>query len=310
MNYSPDFWAAVLTCAETLCDRVGQELLQFFGTVQPQQKEDGSLVTQADRWADQALREGIHQFFPHHGLLTEETEGAFPSGDWCWVIDPLDGTTNFARKIPIWGISLGLLYRGWPVFGYVAIPPLGENFYGFWAGETGLNVPTGAFSQISPNSPNAQNSPNSPNPNSRQDKQPLQVFQGEFTPNHLFSFCTRSIHQIHPFSPSSGIESNNLEQKNTPFPCKIRMLGVATYNLLTVASGVTIGGVEATPKVWDIAATWVICQAAGACWIFLQDQPFPLNSGESYHRPSYPSLVLGSDRWQAVFSDRISGLSQ
>jgi myo-inositol-1(or 4)-monophosphatase len=288
MNYSPDFWDEVLTCAETLCDRVGQELLQFFGTVQPQQKEDGSLITQADRWADQALREGIQAQFPEHGLLTEETESSFPDTDWCWVIDPLDGTTNFARKIPIWGISLGLLYKGWPVFGYVAIPPLRENFYGFWSGKSGLDlspVPPlreGAFSR-----------------SACQKSQPLSVFQGELTANHLFSFCTRSIHRLHHHLVLQEQEQNQTPQ--APFPCKIRMLGVATYNLLTVANGLTVGGMEATPKVWDIAATWVICQAAGASWIFLQDQPFPLQPGQSYHRPSYPCLVIGNDRWREQF---------
>jgi myo-inositol-1(or 4)-monophosphatase len=319
MNTSADFWTVVLNTATTLSDRVGQELLAYFGQVTPQEKEDGSLITQADRWADGALREGLAAQFPDHGLLTEETLGAFPDREWCWVVDPLDGTTNFARKIPIWGISLGLLYRGWPVFGYVAIPPLGESFYGFYPGETGLEMPTGAF-QIRgqgalgqgqetlgqetcllpelgqetcplPESPhsklNTQNSTLTPTP--------LSVFQGELTKNHLFSFCTRSIHQLQvpPAAP--------------PFPCKIRMLGVATYNLLTIASGLCIGGTEATPKVWDIAATWVICQAAGATWYSLKQTPFPLQAGEQYHSASYPCLVLANGAWQAQFLELLAG---
>lgn len=101
MDTPADFWTVVLNTATTLSDRVGQELLRYFGQVTPQEKEDGSLITQADRWADGALRSGLAAQFPDHGLLTEETLGAFPDRDWCWVVDPLDGTTNFARKIPI-----------------------------------------------------------------------------------------------------------------------------------------------------------------------------------------------------------------
>ncbi|MEY2978275.1 MAG: hypothetical protein RLZZ435_2414 [Cyanobacteriota bacterium] len=269
------FWTEVLDTVTLLSDRVGQELLNYFGQVTPQEKEDGSLITQADRWADRALRDGLAAQFPDHGLLTEETPGAFPDRDWCWVVDPLDGTTNFARKIPIWGISLGLLYRGFPVFGYVAIPPLGENFYGFYPGETGLDLPRGAFHTF--------------NEKAHKEKAPLQVFQGEFTKNHLFSFCTRSIHQL------------QLPPQAPPFPCKIRMLGVATYNLLTIASGLCIGGIEATPKVWDIAATWVICQAAGATWHSLQETPFPLQAGVQYHAASYPCLVLANPAWRDQF---------
>ncbi|MDZ4871200.1 MAG: 3'(2'),5'-bisphosphate nucleotidase CysQ [Chroococcidiopsis cubana SAG 39.79] len=77
--------------------------------------------------------------------MSEEGETIFPDAEWCWVIDPLDGTTNFTRGLPIWGISLGLLYRGTPVFGYVHLPPLGQSFHGFWAGDSGLATPTGAF---------------------------------------------------------------------------------------------------------------------------------------------------------------------
>jgi len=318
MDTPADFWTVVLNTATTLSDRVGQELLGYFGQVTPQEKEDGSLITQADRWADGALRAGLAAQFPDHGLLTEETLGAFPDRDWCWVVDPLDGTTNFARKIPIWGISLGLLYRGWPVFGYVAIPPLGESFYGFYPGETGLEMPTGAFQIRQTATPETQADspppelktppcplspvPSSLSPNSKLKPQnsklpptPLHVFQGELTKNHLFSFCTRSIHHLR-LSPDATPDT-------PPFPCKIRMLGVATYNVLTIASGLCIGGIEATPKVWDIAATWVICQAAGATWHSLKQSPFPLKAGEQYHSASYPCLVLGNGAWQAQFLD-------
>ncbi len=112
-------WESILSFAETTTARVGVQLLKDFGTVQAAEKLDGSLVTQSDQWADQEIREAIISAFPTHGVLSEEGEHVFPDNEWCWIIDPLDGTTNFARGIPIWGISMGLLYQGTPVFGYV-----------------------------------------------------------------------------------------------------------------------------------------------------------------------------------------------
>jgi myo-inositol-1(or 4)-monophosphatase len=265
-----DFWTQVLDFAQTTTTRVGAQLLKDFGQVQISEKADGSLVTQADRWADEVLRSAIAERFPSHGSLSEEAIHQFPDTDWCWIIDPLDGTTNFARGLPIWGISLGLLYRGTPVFGYVHIPPLGQSFHGYWSGNSGLELPTGAFL----------------------NHQPIHTTADAITPNHFFNVCARSTSVL-----------------KHPFPCKIRMLGVATYNLLTVAAGATLGGVEATPKIWDIAAIWVIVQAAGGIWVPLEAEPiFPLQVGDDYgHRP-YPTLVVSRSELVPVFQPLVQSI--
>jgi myo-inositol-1(or 4)-monophosphatase len=139
------FWTTVLKTCDELCDRVGEHLLQDFGTLQAVEKADGSLVTASDRWSDAELRQGIQSAFPNHGILSEETIHIFSDNDWCWVIDPLDSTTNFTRGIPLWGISIGLLYHGTPVFGFVRMPTLRQSFYGYWTGDSGLVMPVGAF---------------------------------------------------------------------------------------------------------------------------------------------------------------------
>ncbi|PZO20072.1 MAG: inositol monophosphatase [Leptolyngbya foveolarum] len=253
----PDFWAKVTDFTQTTTHEIGDRLLGAFGSATAEQKADGSLVTEYDKWSDQELRDRIHQIFPDHGVLSEEAEHILPDTDWCWVIDPIDGTTNFTRGIPLWGISLGLLYKGTPVFGHVYIPSIGEHFHGFWPGESGLNVPKGAFV----NGKAIHPAPDGP------------------SGSHFFSLCARSIKVL---------------QK--PFPCKIRMLGVATYNLLTVASGVSLGAVEATPKIWDIAAVWVITQAAGASWVNLNGkEAFPLTIGKDYSTFPFPTLVTRPD---------------
>ncbi len=260
-----DFWPTVLDFADRTTTEVGRRLLESFGTASATEKADGSLVTECDRWADGVLREAIAQAFPDHGILSEEAKHIFPNPrkEWCWVIDPIDGTTNFARGVPLWGISLGLLYQGTPVFGYVYLPPIAQAFHGFWYGDSGLSGPTGAFLNDRP----IHSSPDDP------------------SGNHFMNLCTRSTAIL-----------------KAPLPCKVRMLGVATYNLLTVANGTALASIEATPKIWDIAAVWAIAQAAGAKWIALDNAcPFPLVPGQDYCNKPYPTLVVSrpelSDRF-------------
>ena len=118
----PDFWPTVLTFAETTTAQVGQKLLADFGQVQADVKADGSLVTRCDRWADDTLRAAIREQFPSHGVLSEEVEHHFPATDWCWIIDPIDGTTNFVAGSPMSTVSIGVVLRGTVQVGVVHDP--------------------------------------------------------------------------------------------------------------------------------------------------------------------------------------------
>ena len=246
-------WQHILTVAETATTVIGTQLLKDFGNATAEEKADGSLVTQSDKWADGELRRRLQKEFPAHGVLSEEGVHVLPEQDFCWVIDPIDGTTNFTRGVPLWGISLGLLYKGTPAFGHVYIPTLDQRFHGFFMGDSGLDGPSGAFL----------------------DGAPMQTSLDEATGSQLFSLCARSLKVL-----------------QNPFPCKIRMLGVATYNLLMVAAGISLGAVEATPKIWDIAAVWAIAKAAGGVWTPLEEASiFPLKVGKNYGSRPFPTLL-------------------
>ena len=80
------------------------------------------------------------------------------------------------------------------------------------------------------------------------------------------------------------------------------MLGVASYNFLSVATGAALGGVEATPKVWDIAGAWVIVQAAGSIWVSLNAESFPLSPGMDYSDRSFPTMVLSNSSLVPIFT--------
>ena len=267
-----DFWEQVLDFCQTTTARVGSQLSQDFGKLQANQKEDGSLVTKADKWSDGEIRHAIAQAFPEHGVLTEETTHIFPDNDWCWIIDPIDGTTNFTRGVPIWAISLGLLYRGTPVFGFVYLPQLQHSFHGYWYGNSGLTGTTGAYL----------------------NNEPIHTSKDSPSKSHLFNLCARSIQVL-----------------NKPFPCKIRMIGVASYNILLVATGAALGGVEATPKIWDIAAVWVILQAAGGKFTCLNPESiFPLQIGQNYGSHSFPCLVVAREELVANFQPLVAFLGK
>ncbi|MFN2451560.1 MAG: inositol monophosphatase [Candidatus Dormibacteria bacterium] len=84
----------------------------------------GDYVTAADREAEAAVLAVLAEATPDIAVLAEESGGV--SGDRVWVVDPVDGTTNFLRGFPIVGVSVGLLEEGMPVAGAVAAPELGR----------------------------------------------------------------------------------------------------------------------------------------------------------------------------------------
>lgn len=88
------------------------------------------------------------------------------------------------------------------------------------------------------------------------------------------------------------------------------MLGAVSYNFLLVAAGATLGGVEATPKIWDIAAVWPIVQAAGGVWVPLGSEPFPLRVGENYGDCNYPTLVVSQAELVPVFQPLVQSLNK
>ena len=91
------------------------------------------LVTAADRSAEQIVVGGLLAAFPEHAVLAEEgvltTQGqASKAADWTWIVDPLDGTTNFVHGLPFFAVAIALAFENRPVVGVVHAPALGETF--------------------------------------------------------------------------------------------------------------------------------------------------------------------------------------
>jgi myo-inositol-1(or 4)-monophosphatase len=112
------------------CSAVAGEMLrQIFeeGTAAVEWKGERNPVTRADTETEQAVMSLLGEEFPAHAVLAEESGGTIPAG-WLWVIDPLDGTRNFASGVPHFAFNLALCHDGAPVLGLTLDPMLEEEF--------------------------------------------------------------------------------------------------------------------------------------------------------------------------------------
>ncbi len=101
---------------------------------------ESDVVTAADRASEAFILSEIHRLYPDHSILSEESgaERTTDSG-WRWVIDPLDGTTNFSSGLPAFATSIGIEHDGQTVVGVVFAPYLNELFHAVRGGGAWLN---------------------------------------------------------------------------------------------------------------------------------------------------------------------------
>jgi myo-inositol-1(or 4)-monophosphatase len=86
------------------------------------------LVSYADKQAEKIIIDLIKKNFPDHHILSEETGDNLKKSDYFWIIDPLDGTTNFSFHFPAFAVSIGLAYKGEIILGVVYLPLFKEMF--------------------------------------------------------------------------------------------------------------------------------------------------------------------------------------
>lgn len=97
------------------------------------------LVTQFDRRSQERIVRALRKQYPTHGILSEENVRRKSTAEYKWIIDPLDGTTNFAHGLPIWTLSIALEYDGTVVLGIVYDPTRKEMFHALKGGGAFLN---------------------------------------------------------------------------------------------------------------------------------------------------------------------------
>jgi len=117
-----------------LTDRAGDILASYFnGHFAIDSKDDSPLgvdiVTDADRESEETILSEIRREFPQHDILTEETETVLTGAEWLWIVDPLDGTVNFAHGFPHFCISIAVAHQRELVCGTIYDPLKKERFW-------------------------------------------------------------------------------------------------------------------------------------------------------------------------------------
>jgi myo-inositol-1(or 4)-monophosphatase len=103
--------------------------LDWVGRASAREKGPSDLVTQADLASQEAIRGVLLVEFPRHGMVSEEAEGQLDvAKEYCWVVDPLDGTTNYVHQVPHYAVSVALVHYGRPIVGAVLDPVRDECF--------------------------------------------------------------------------------------------------------------------------------------------------------------------------------------
>ncbi len=211
--------------------KAARSLLRDFGEVENLQvsaKGPGDFVTKADIKAEQLIREELTEARPNYGWLGEESveaKGADPTRRW--IVDPLDGTTNFLHGMPHWSISIGLEHKGEIVAGVIYDPVKDEMFVaekgaGAYVNDRRLRV------------------------SGRKDM--IEMIFGIGIPFSASTLVAPALRQMAAVAPVSA---------------GIRRLGSSALDLAYVASGRLDGYWARGNKPWDLAAGIILVREAG-----------------------------------------------
>ena len=229
------------TLATELAHGAGHLVSSLFGTsiqVDYKDKENRDPVTAADRQSQEYLVGAISNRFPDHGILGEEgeeEEGEEGVPDFLWVLDPLDGTTNYLNGLPMYAVSIGVLYRGLPVAGSLFIPwPRNEGGQVLHGSRGG-----GAYAGI--------------------ERLTLGDSEGP-VPNRLSGIPGSMGGQYRVAKPLRGKVG------------EVRVTGSIAYELAMVAMGVLQYAIIGGPRLWDVAAGALIVAESGGT-VMLRRQP-------------------------------------
>jgi myo-inositol-1(or 4)-monophosphatase len=252
-----------LNVAETALDGLRSVLRAATGAGEVVAKIDGTPVTDADLEADERLSTALQDAFPTHGILSEERHTRAPGTAWTWVIDPIDGTSNFTCGLPYWCVSVALLLHGHPVLALIDAPMLERRYravagQGAWLGSRRLAV------------------------------RPAVDWQDGRNGHVPVMLTTATVRRAR----AAGLRLNP------------RVMGATALDLAVVAEGVAAASIALRPRVWDVAAGWLLVEEAGGHIVTVGGEPLlPLQAEQDYGTASAPTAA-GAD------SDAVRGLAE
>jgi len=235
-----------LDIAVEIAREAGSLLARLFkGPQEISYKRPSDLVTEADRRSEALIVERLRRHFPGHAVVGEEGGGQRIASDYCWYVDPLDGTTNFAHGFPVFCVTLGLAYRGEVIAGVVYDPTRDELF----------TAERGAGAYL--------------------NSQRIHVSQAASLSESLLATG---------FPPFASSHDLNIQFyfRFTLLSHGIRRAGSAALDLCTVAAGRFEGFWELKLNPWDKAAGSLLVTEAGGRVTDLTGRPFSLQGDEIF----------------------------
>lgn len=217
-----------------------EELRRFFNGKFVISNKEGinNLVTEADHAADKAILAVIHKEFPDHGIVSEESVEKVSESEYKWIIDPIDGTVNFANAIPICCVSIGLEHRGKMILGAVYNPIMEEFYF----------AERGHGATLNGNKISVSNK--------------KEVLRSCLVTGFPYTYLDQ------PNGPLQVFE--RLIRQGIP----VRRLGSAATDLCWVAAGRFDGFYEHQLNAWDSAAGFLIVEEAGGKVTDLKGNPY------------------------------------
>lgn len=239
--------------------QVGEIQLRYFRSADLEistKYNDFDVVTRADKESEALIIRKINETFPDHDILAEESGEYSRRSSWRWVIDPLDGTTNFSQGLPLFCVSIALEHDGEPVVGVVYAPYLNEMFSAVkGAGATLNGCPIHCSKKTSLNMAVVSTG--------------LPVDKKENRDNNLSAIS------------KVGVEVRGL-----------RRLGSAAIDLCYTAAGFLDGYWELALHRWDISAGSLIASEAGATvGYFRPDRPYSILAATPALYPKLLALI-------------------
>lgn len=221
---------------DDLCDVAAKQTMPRFRSqtkVENKRPQDFDPVTEADKGAEEAIRQYLEANLPHHGIVGEEFGIKEGESLYQWVIDPIDGTRAFISGLPVWGTLIGLYYDGVPYAGAMDQPFTKERFYaGPETQEMGL-------------------------------KTTLQLAGGQ--PEVQCTSQTKKLNQATLMTTSPHLLENDQDRKYFDLEKQVQLFryGGDCYAYSMIACGQVDLVVESGLNVYDIAALIPIIEGAG-----------------------------------------------
>lgn len=231
-----------LSLAKKAALEAGRIIMDYFNSsFEVSEKSDSSVVTTADVEAEKVILSMIKNLFPGHSISAEESGDKNTESDFHWIVDPLDGTTNFSKKIAFFNTAIALEHKGEVVLAVVYNPVADELFHAVKRAGAFLNG------------------------------KKVSVSNSDFE-SAFFTFC-------HSRGQQDKDKVAEAYAKLKPVARELRKLGSANLELASLACGRVDSFVGVGTKIWDFKPGCLIAEEAGAVVTDFEGNPWQQSKG-------------------------------